>query len=357
MSKTYLITLTPTGKFFFGGDMTFTVNGESKDFNDQFSSYIIRSNRFPQQTSLLGMLRFLILNHSDDDVFANDKIVDSDKAAKIIGEQSFMINESHAKGDFGLIEAISNCFVMDGDSSIPVVAKGNEYDFGIPQNAVLGMINGIEVQLPETNYNSKDGFNDQYEKVFKEDWRMGIDKDYSGKTKDASLFKEVAYQFVKEERDEQGKVTASHDYKFAFYATIKEELDLSEYDGEIVSVGANSSQFVIHIKPKEYSESSLECSFKNVVALTSPAFVDIVKEDNIAFAITETVPFKFMQTTVETGNYNRLDKQIKHSERVDLYQMGSVFFFNSSDEANAFAKKLESYADFLQIGYNHYQVK
>ena len=32
MSKTYLITLTPTGKFFFGGDMTFTVNGKETEY-------------------------------------------------------------------------------------------------------------------------------------------------------------------------------------------------------------------------------------------------------------------------------------------------------------------------------------
>ena len=60
----YLITLTPTGRFFFGGDMTFKVGRKDKnEFNEQFSSYIIKSAMFPQQTSLLGMLRFLILSN------------------------------------------------------------------------------------------------------------------------------------------------------------------------------------------------------------------------------------------------------------------------------------------------------
>ena len=51
----YIITLTPTGKFFLGGDMTFALGGEdNKRFDEQFSSYIIKSNYLPQQTSLLG---------------------------------------------------------------------------------------------------------------------------------------------------------------------------------------------------------------------------------------------------------------------------------------------------------------
>ena len=246
---------------------------------------------------------------------------------------------------------------MDGDTPIPVVAKGNEYDFNIPSDAFCGMINGIKVQMPISNYEAKKGIEDQFEKIFKEDWRMGIDKDYSGRTKDAALFKQVTYQFVKEDKDDKGNVTATHDYKFAFYATIKDELDLSAYDGEIVSVGADSSQFVINIKKADFEPLNVECKFSNVVVLTSPTFVEIGKEGNAAYAITETIPFKFMQTTVETSNYNRLGKQIKHSERVDLYQTGSVFFFNSPEKANAFTRKLESYADFRQIGYNHYQVK
>ena len=64
MSKTYLVTLKPIDKFFFGGDMTFAIpegNKERKEANRSFSSYIIRSMPFPQQTSLLGMLRFLLL--------------------------------------------------------------------------------------------------------------------------------------------------------------------------------------------------------------------------------------------------------------------------------------------------------
>ena len=65
----YKIELTPVDKFFFGGDMTFQVGNAKSDFNERFSSYIIKSSYYPQQTSLLGMLRFLILRNAGSEVF------------------------------------------------------------------------------------------------------------------------------------------------------------------------------------------------------------------------------------------------------------------------------------------------
>ena len=41
MSK-YIVSLTPLGKYFFGGDMTFKVS-EKNDYNERYSSYSIRS--------------------------------------------------------------------------------------------------------------------------------------------------------------------------------------------------------------------------------------------------------------------------------------------------------------------------
>ena len=54
MSKvTYKITLTPVEGYFFGGETTF---GEG-----QAKNYFAKSNLLPQETALLGMLRYQIL--------------------------------------------------------------------------------------------------------------------------------------------------------------------------------------------------------------------------------------------------------------------------------------------------------
>ena len=74
------IALTPIDKFYFGGDMTFPVGNDKNDaFNTKFSSYIIESTYFPQQTSLLGMLRYLLLSNSR--YFSNGRIIDKEGAA------------------------------------------------------------------------------------------------------------------------------------------------------------------------------------------------------------------------------------------------------------------------------------
>ena len=351
--NSYLITLTPTGKFFFGGDMTFDVKGETEENTRKYSSYIIRSNRFPQQTSLLGMLRFLILRNAGEDVFCHDKIVDPTKASELIGEKGFSVDcESNKRGCFGKIDHITPCFLMDGEDVFSWETlkgkdkDGNEYYFRFNDtDENKCRVNGFEFQLPNSNYDAKEGFDDPFKNVFKEDWRIGIDKDYSGKTKDSSLFKQVALRFAE-----------GHNYKFAFYAGIADELDLAKYNGQLVSVGADSSQFVINIKKQDFSEPDVICKFQNIVVLTSDTFIKLTAEDNVRYAVTQTVPFKFLVTDVHKKNYNRLG-DIKHSEKFNLYKTGSVFFFRDAASAQDFAAKIKSHADFYQIGYNHYQVK
>ncbi|WP_431430010.1 type III-B CRISPR module-associated Cmr3 family protein [Bacteroides hominis] len=53
MNRHYLITLTPMDWFFFGGERTLD-DGKSAD-------YISYSNKFPQQSALLGMIRYQLL--------------------------------------------------------------------------------------------------------------------------------------------------------------------------------------------------------------------------------------------------------------------------------------------------------
>ena len=107
MSK-YLITLTPIDKFYFGGETIFKVSSEKKPenmtaedrelktFDDTFGSYIVKSNFLPQQTSLLGMLRFLILSNNGD-LFSNNRIKQGkhEEAANLIGERSFNLRNCY----------------------------------------------------------------------------------------------------------------------------------------------------------------------------------------------------------------------------------------------------------------------
>ncbi len=362
MNKTYLITLTPTGKFFFGGDMAFKVNGK----DTEFTSYIIRSNKFPQQTSLLGMLRFLVLRN--DKVAFNlreQKIIDIAKANEIIGKSSFLNWDLEEKRAYGYIESIGPCFLQVRKQSqwtdMQVAPKDAllNVDFGKSCQAV---INGVLVEIPEMSYDSKEYYETSYlcgccgkptneSEIFKEDVCVGINRDIkTGKTEDNALFKQVSYRF--NNKDCQ--------YRFAFYATVDENVPLASYDGQLVSVGGDSSQFVIGIKEVEPMVERHESG--TCVVLESPAYLDNKdkKEDlkDVRFAITDIIPFKCMKTKTENvKSYNKRNLVEEYSDGLSLYDKGSVFYFKNKAGAEAFAKKLEGYANFRQIGYNHYRIK
>lgn len=340
-NKTYLITLTPTGKFFFGGDMKFKVG---KEDNEEFDSYIIKSNRFPQQTSLLGMLRFLILRNAGPEVFNDNKIINTDLAQNLIGPESFKANKENP--NFGVIDRISPCFIIDKKnnefSPIPITANGAEYDFELKEG-----------ELYSDKYNAKDGISDNFSKYFVNDLRMGLLKEPEGKKRSRdeendALFKQENLRFKNDENSE---------YCFAFYASIDESVNLTNYSRQIVSLGADSSMFAIEIEEKE--ETSINVNRGGIkgetVVLTSPSFIP-KEEMNATAAISNVIPFKCLQTTVKDkeGSYNRLKRELGTSSKLNLYDKGSVFFFNNKDEKEQFCNNLKSHKEFRQIGYNYF---
>ncbi len=345
MTKTYLITLQPTGKFFFGGDMTFKVASEGEKFNEQFSSYIISSNKFPQQTSLLGMLRFLLLRNSGEEVFANNKIQNHDAARKLIGEHSFCVGKQDG---YGMIKSISPCFLICEGLPVDLHVLGGEYQIDFEKQR-RGTINGMEISLPmmkmdfpEKEYDAKCSLEDPMKEYFVEDVRVGIIKDRKESDKDA-LFKQINYRFSKENT------------QFAFYAEVDESIALTSYDGQQVSLGADSSIFMIGIQEQQVRERKFIGNIKGpAIVLESPAY--LTKDDikGLKYAITKVIPFKFMSTTVETKNYNRLKNEIKHSDKYHLYDTGAVFYFEKSQDMRNFVASIESHTDFREIGYNHY---
>jgi len=84
MIKTKLVTFTPSDAFFFGGENTFG-NGENRNF-------YAASNAFPQQTTLVGVMR-----HALFEAGHRDKI-----------GQSFVVGKTP---DFGDLKNISPVFI------------------------------------------------------------------------------------------------------------------------------------------------------------------------------------------------------------------------------------------------------
>ncbi|MDR1553105.1 MAG: hypothetical protein LBS69_06555, partial [Prevotellaceae bacterium] len=127
-----LITLTPVGSYYFGGEHSFTV-GKKEDDNNDLASYIVESNLFPQQTSLLGMLRFWILRN-DELAFnlATNRIANEQRANELIGKSSFCANEER---NFGKIKGLGVCFLQkNGKAVLPTpLDYGLNVDFSKSQ--------------------------------------------------------------------------------------------------------------------------------------------------------------------------------------------------------------------------------
>ena len=390
MSK-YLIKLKPIGKYFFGGDMTFEVGGKSyKDYNSKYSSYIIESNKFPQQTSLLGMLRYLLLTKSDTTVFSVDenRITNKDNAAKIIGQASFSVTEDHKLASFGKITSIGPCFLLCEESKD--IKLTQEYFLRAPKDfqfiisfkdSLDAYYNGNMLKVPSisyedkkeqpdgvkkieiVNYSSKAEFDTIYisgndstikkeDEIFIKDTRIGINKSYEGKTShdDKGYYKQVSYRL-------------KDSFSFAFVAEV--DFDLSGCQNEIVSLGADGSEFSLSASllsdgfqtpyyPDEIKQVEGACR----VILLSDSLLDSEDIKKACFNISESIPFRFLKTDVECDNYNVLGGKVKRSEKkYYLYEKGSVFYFESEESANEFVGLVEGKEEFHQIGYNYCEKK
>lgn len=360
MSK-YTITLTPVDKFFFGGDMAFQVGKDEDDeFNKQYKSYIIRSSRFPQQTSLLGMMRFLILRNAGNDVFCNGHIADKAKAKKLIGGQSFSVNPNHEENSFGLIKSLSHVRVqriIDGkcaDLEYKPLFGELDLQHKLPTEGAHNFQSVTIPELSKKEYDAKEGLsicltsdgkdNFSLDDVFKEDRRIGIARDIkTGKTDEDALFIQISYRFAQDAR-----------YCFAFEVEVDDSLPHERYKGQMVTVGGDNSQFIIGIS-KEIKNKNYQ-GMNNAICLLSPTFLTREEAKTAAFAITELMPFRFLSSVMDkVSSYHILSRNLKRSDSYELYAPGSVFYFQNDEEKRKFASLIESKKEFRQIGYNEYQ--
>lgn len=365
MSKKYLVRLEPTGKFFFGGDMQFGINGKE----GKFSSYIIESSMMPQQTSLLGMMRFLLLSNNDVlfDV-KNNCIRKRVSVVDLIGESGFTVKDGNKKS-FGKIRSLGPCCVYKDGKRYFRTPMDNDFLSINWDNAVTATINGKKVHLPELKVmdkdkNKEDDYTGKYifsssfmeyhsremideEKIFKKDPRIGIDKEYEGKSKKNAFYKQISYRLVK-------------GYCFAFDVELDDSVELTKYNGQLVNIGADASTFIFNAEENNNVEDDNKDGLS--VVLLSDAYIsdEDIKKSQIRYSVNKTRPFRFISTNNNSdASYYRVNGKdaAKRSERFELYQAGSVFYFENEEQKNKFCDALKNRKDFNQIGYNKYYIK
>lgn len=406
--STYLIKLTPLDKFFFG---------QKKTFGDDNANYFVYSSHFPQQTALLGLLRYQLLQIAGEEVFKDNKIQDKNKAGELIGEQSFSPFVKD-KLQFGIIQSLSPVFIIDkkkkGEDKeeyfLPVGRRFQKEKGEAPYSLLhLSCEAGCPPIFDE--YKPKKGLASCWlssngttllneEDFFTKDERIGIRKDYEGATKDDAFFCQRYYRFKnfkKVVEDEEAKVckqppVREHDFCFATVLETEKAIEHEKLNGRIVYLGGERQPFLMEVsEEKKASDLTIESStftaetyykslFKTfklniesstltsdekhyTVVLLSDAMIDPDHLSKVRFASTEVKDFACLLTHVGTQKfYNKENKRQEQylkksatalSLQKELYARGSVFYFDTKEQANQFCEDLEKVPNFHTIGYNH----
>jgi len=340
MNKQVIVYLKPVDKYFFGTETTF--GDERKNQN-----YLVHSMPYPQQTSLLGMLRFELLKQ-------NQLLPLSKHAAQaenLIGKKSF---DASAEQTFGVIEKISPLFVEHKKEFLYFGNQKEELTF----SAVEGncFLNGAKTKIPFlTDYDAKKHYEPvlftpdnkiriAFDKVFISDSQVGISKTTDDDEADA-FYKQTFFRM-------------KNGFRFAFILNYNTDYKHDnktfsvKLENTFVTLGGEKSQFEMKIEDFSQSFTDIFAHQKLIndkkVVLLSDAFVTENIYDKCTFAITETQDFRFVKTEVAKSNTNNYDAKPVKSDKYNMLKRGSVFFV---EDRNSFVKNFENLA-FQNIGYN-----
>jgi CRISPR-associated protein Cmr3 len=357
-NRTYLVELTPLGNYYFGSENTF--NSTDKAGNDAVSTnYLVRSRAYPQQTALLGLMRYALL--------LKEGALQKNSAEKkaIIGEKSFQGIENNAPTDWGQIQSISPLFIKKGASRYIVAGQDCQF-YDQPR----GLTHLVPKEKPaSTSSFSKDGYAylpdydpKQYSKIlwkniqdakdvlkpddiFKEVFQVGITKSFWGKSENDAFYKQYFY-------------TLKEGFSFALYITTKE--DIKDFNIPIISpFGADQSLFQIKFLAENdavFAEKP-EPKNKSKITLLSDAYCQPEILDHCFLAITNEVDFRYIKTHVDTKRYYNMSKKpddMQKSAKLNLLERGSVLYTDQPSEITEVLKKSIAYRN---VGFNYYSIE
>ena len=237
--KTYLVTLTPQEPYFFGNEKTFLFEKEENQ-GQRGNSYFIKSERVPLQSTLMGMMRYILMPYKDFD--------HADENAPVIGKESFKINAENRS--FGVIKKLSPLFIIkDGEKYVVTPfdckAKSEKYT---PFSGYTSVETSDGEKLITDEYIAKEGIADSYVRVsdgglvscddiFGAETRVGNLKTTSGKNKKGFFKKE--YSFLK------------NGFSFAFYVDLEDGAVLPEGGRTTAFLGQGKSMFSVSFEEQE----------------------------------------------------------------------------------------------------------
>lgn len=386
---TYKINLRPMDVFFFGGEQHF---GEGDDAN-----YFVRSNYFPQQSGILGMLRHqLLIQNNCIPVKGKEAL-----ASELIGSESYNLEGTGLK--YGAIHQISPLFISKESNLLfqeafefyvdkknsPEELSQIELDVNnkIGKTMIYPNIESPSIISVGKEYLGKyeikellvskngDRFNFYLDKEFKkngtlpangvfiETGKPGIQKTArkeKGK-KDNGFYRQYSYSFP------EGVC-------FTFYVKIDRDV-AKNFETARIMLGGEKSAF--HMVVNEYTESASPFEegsafysglyerphkeFNKIVCLSDCIVSDEISA-KLAFMSNTMIDFRNSRSKVKhTTNYNRMTSVSKsqtyesptRSEKYQLLKRGSVLWIDDTHLKSV--QELLNKAQHRAIGYNFFK--
>lgn len=398
----YKFFLRPLGPYFFGGERLAELGNKT--------DYFQRSELFPQQTTLLGMLRYEILSLEGQLPIKDEGISDH-----LIGKSSF------PSGDYGKINALSPVFLSNGEDDFyvdgyrftgnmsPLFMKQfesekstqqyfHEYEQGqTAGRAGLMVEKGEEVDEPctekadgreEPSSSDVPSSNSVYEHwtektdcrevivslsssnntknlddLVSEIEKPGINKNYGQRISDNSYFRMV-YKDLREKTEivEKGAILFAKrsevSWGFVFYADIDYDFDLAK---RIVFIGAERSSFeisceVVNEMPT-WGQAALTSEKLSRLVLLSDAYIEnaeaVFRLCHLVCGQTQRFRHMRAETQDYTGQRTYYQRYWNKSHLYTLLKRGSVLFTSRANEVHKLIQETGDNKRFHEIGYNH----
>lgn len=345
----YKITLKPVDWFFFGGEQTFD-NGKSQ-------SYFATSNPFPQQTALLGMIRYQLLR-SAGLLFSGDKEHDQSitpKANALVGEHSFDIDAKEPQS-FGCIKAISPVFIQKGERRLAPMPLTHNIDISFSDGRVWlsGKQCGSIISAPafkEKTYNNYNLFIDNTGKpwdqddIFAASTQVGITKADASDKNEKGFFKQNILRFK------------DNDTCFAFYLDLDVDDETRLKPQQFVFLGAQQSCFYMECSICD-EEPFVPDHPEGSILLCNHTYISDAESlnANCLQHWSGTISFR----NLKNDNTGRLRSGAvayrRHGSLCTFLTAGSVIFYSDEKQLKALTSLLTK-PNLQNIGYNTFNIK
>lgn len=354
-----LIKLKPLGKFFFGGNRTFADNRQS---------YYAHSEYFPQQTAILGMLRYEVLK-------LNNALNKSAKEKEEIIGTDF---DGTTKKEFGKIKGVSPVFILENEIIWLPVGKDHQFykdkndkkkevycSLQYESNLNKPPISGFDHKefskmrlAPYADDTANGEMSKDYDYFFQTVSTVGNKKNKEedvGRTKmglDDAFYKDDKLIFKRD------KLTYQSSLAFGVWVDCEDDLSkLSkvflgrETAFEATSISVDTCLFD---KINAQNETYTDAANTKIVLLNNAYITDLkTLRDNADFVLAgDAIPFRYIESPEDNHSYFKMPNGGRRSVQSYLLERGTVIYPKNLTKI----KELLDNPAFQTIGYNYYRI-